>query len=128
MKKPLDKKAFVIATLRKASYRWPTRNAAIRRAKVKVQVGFYKNGKPKTKLMSFCEKCGLITEETVKDHQPPVIDPKKGFTGWNDYVERMFPDTEWGYQILCKPCDKLKTGLELKKRAKVKKKLAKASK
>ena len=128
MKKPLDKKSFVIATLRKASYRWPTRNQAIRRAKVNVEVGIYKNGKPKTKLMPYCEHCGLITEDTVKDHVEPAVDPKKGFTGWQDYVERMFPDTEWGYQILCKSCNKEKTDKEIKNRKKAKKKLANSKK
>jgi len=126
MKKPLDKKAFVIATLRKASYRWPSRNEAIRRAKVKVEVGTFKNGKPKTKLMPFCEKCGLITEDTAKDHVEPVVEPKKGFIGWDSYVERMFPDTAAGYQILCHPCHKEKSMQELQIRKKVKKKLVKS--
>jgi hypothetical protein len=134
MKKPLDKKAFVIATLRKASYRWPTRNEAIKRARVKVEVGTFKNGNIKSKFMAFCEKCGLIcdSKDTVKDHVIPVIDVKKGFIGWDSYVERMFPDTAKGYQILCKSCNKNKTLAENEDRKEIRqknrKKLAKAKK
>ncbi|CAB5222032.1 HNHc domain containing protein, partial [uncultured Caudovirales phage] len=45
------------------------------------------------------------------DHIKPVIDPKKGFTTWDDYIKRLFC-TEDNMQTLCKPCHLAKTKLE----------------
>jgi hypothetical protein len=34
------------------------------------------------------------------DHRDPVVDPNKGWTNWDDYIERMFCE-ESGFDILC---------------------------
>lgn len=37
------------------------------------------------------------------DHIEPIVDPKTGFTTWEDYIERMFCETD-GLQLLCGEC------------------------
>jgi hypothetical protein len=49
--------------------------------------------------------------EVVLDHIVPVVDPKLGFTNWDDYINRMFPEKE-GFQVLCNDCHDIKTELE----------------
>jgi 5-methylcytosine-specific restriction endonuclease McrA len=93
-------KRFLIPVLRRATYRWKPRDEALKEARV--ERGNYK-----------CAICGEIfkRKEIVQDHIEPVIDVEKGFTDWNDYVLRMFPDKD-GFQILCKPCHDAKTIME----------------
>lgn len=54
------------------------------------------------------------------DHVSPVIDPVKGFTTWDDFINRMFCD-ELGFQCLCVDCHNLKTKAENKVRREYKK-------
>ena len=95
-KKILNRKAFVIATLRRASYRWPARNEALARARV--SRGLYK-----------CEMCGEIfkKKEIQLDHIEPVV-PVTGFTTFDDYVERLLCDAS-GYQVICEREHAVKT-------------------
>ena len=92
---------FVKNTLRRASYRWPARDEAIRLARV--ARGFYK-----------CSQCEVDTfkrHEVELDHVEPVIDIKEGFTTWDNYITRLFPEAQ-GYQVLCKNCHGAKTMIE----------------
>lgn len=92
---------FVKNTLRRASYRWPPRDEAIRAARV--ARGFYK-----------CSQCEIDTfkrHEVELDHVEPVIPIKDGFTTWDEYIRRLFPNAE-GYQVLCKTCHGAKTMIE----------------
>lgn len=92
---------FVKNTLRRASYRWPPRDEAIRMARV--ARGFYK-----------CAQCSVDTfkrDEVELDHVEPVIPIKDGFTTWDEYIRRLFPKAE-GYQVLCKNCHSAKTMIE----------------
>jgi hypothetical protein len=45
------------------------------------------------------------------DHVIPVVDPIKGFVGWDDFIEKLFCDVD-GFQILCKMDHEIKTMLE----------------
>ena len=92
------KKQFVINTLRRASYRWPTRSTAEKRSHI--GRGLYK-----------CESCGYEgpRKDFVMDHVIPVVDPIKGFTTFDEYIERMFPDNSDGWQRLCHSCHDKKT-------------------
>lgn len=94
------KKQFAINTLRRASYRWPGRWTAEKRSKV---------GRNQYK----CETCGEIfgKKDTAMDHVVPVVDPNKGFEGFDQYIDRMFAE-ESGFQRLCHPCHDKKTGQE----------------
>ena len=42
------------------------------------------------------------------DHIIPVVDPKTGFTTWDEYIERLFVP-KGGWQMLCKSCHDTKT-------------------
>lgn len=107
-------KSFLIATLRRASYRYPGRSQAMTLARV--ERGKYR-----------CASCqGIFGNKDINvDHIEPVV-PLTGFTDWNSYIARMFPPVE-GFQILCESCHDQKTKIEqdmrkdYKKRSKPKK-------
>lgn len=105
MKKQLLK-PFLINTLRRASYRWGARNECLKAGRI--ERGFYR-----------CNGCGgtFAKKDISLDHVEPVVS-LKGFTNWDDYVNRMFPNIDGtpnpqGFQILCNDvCHKAKTELE----------------
>lgn len=101
VKDNLIKKAFVINALRRASYRWPSRYKALKRAHI---------GRNEY----FCEQCGLICPKKgiALDHVDPVVNPVNGYEDMDVYADRMLPDTEWGFQVLCHPCHDTKTAGE----------------
>lgn len=106
----------IIHALRKLCYSYPPR----------------KNQKNKQKIdknLFECSKCGVycyegtsqdnyesyvnkyknvIPEKGHMDHIVPVIDPMKGFEGFDIYIEKLFSQEEnWRY--LCQGCHKEKT-------------------
>ncbi len=103
-------KGFVIAMLRRASYRWPPRSQVLRAAR---------RGRGKYE----CVLCGpAIThgrKEVQVDHKVPVI-PLTGWDTFDAFIERLFCDVA-GLQVLCKPCHSVKTKAENAKRSKKKK-------
>ena len=103
----LDEKRWrkwLINHLRRISYRWPERNEA--KKKARIRRGFYR-----------CAKCkGEFHYKHIQlDHRKSVLDPSSGFTDWNNYIARLFVDRE-GFQVLCKPCHQKKTNKENAKR------------
>ena len=94
-----SKKAFIVASLRRASYRWPPRNSALRNARIQRNV-------------YVCKKClkEFPKPEIAIDHKIPVVS-LEGFTTWDEYIKRLFCE-EAGFQILCHPCHKEKTVAE----------------
>lgn len=98
--KKADLKKFLIPVLRRATYRWTARSEALKDAR-------------KERNTYECAMCNDMfkNNEVVLDHILPVVDPKTGFTNWDDYINRMFPD-KTGFQVLCKPCHEVKTSLE----------------
>lgn len=93
-------KRFLISVLRRATYRWPARSEALKEGR-------------KDRNAYECAMCKDIykNNEVVLDHIKPVVDPKFGFTTWDDYINRMFPEKD-GFQVLCSSCHDIKTGLE----------------
>ena len=61
------------------------------------------------------------------DHVIPCVDPIEGFTTFDSYADRMFPDKPEGFQRLCRDCHDKKTQEEnsVRKDSKQKKKLDK---
>lgn len=106
------KKAFAIAALRRASYRWPGRYKAAKRAHI---------GRNEY----VCECCGVVVGRKQKqmDHVDPVI-PTSGWAGFDSYVDRLLVD-EHAWQTLCKDCHKDKSNQENKIRRINKKKIDK---
>jgi 5-methylcytosine-specific restriction endonuclease McrA len=113
MSKPFDLKAFIIATLRRASYRWIPRNEALVAARV--ERGIYR-----------CAICGQLKpkKEITLDHIIPIV-PLTGWDGWENFIQRLFCNKE-GFQVICKkPCHAEKTKAENKIRRENNKKLDK---
>lgn len=124
--KSIDLKTWVIWALRKASYRWPPRQAALRDASVTKEEYQQKPGEKVSKLVRnfyACADCDYrFSRKGVSiDHVDPVVDPKKGWQGFDEYVRRMFCDQR-GFQILCGPCHDEKTKGENQQRKKARKK------
>jgi hypothetical protein len=122
-------KKLVIPKLREASRYWPAKTIARNQAKVRLEIGKYKNGKPKYEMKYRCAKCRKLFDkkDTHADHIDPVVDPAVGFVDWNVFMDRLFCPPE-GYQILCatndpkKPgCHELKTKVENEVRKEVRK-------
>ena len=107
-------KNFAIAALRRASYRWPYRNLALKAAKV--ARGLYK-----------CNICArqIKRKELQLDHIEPVV-PVTGYTTLDDYATRLFVFAH-GWQTICVHCHDFKTAEENKLR-KGKKNVVKRSK
>lgn len=105
------KKQFIINTLRRASYRWPTRGEAEKRSRV--ERGVYR-----------CENPGCNHQgprgDFAMDHVLPVVDPVEGFVSFDVYIDRMFPDSPLGWQRLCHECHDKKSEAENSTRKKVK--------
>lgn len=107
-------RSFVISALRAASRRWPVKWAVMKAA----FVGKTINAKTGKLAMHYkCNACNgnFPAAEVVVDHIDPVVDTMKGFTTWDEYVDRMFVEAE-GLQVLCKKCHKTKTDDERKER------------
>lgn len=121
--KPIDIKKWLIPKLRRLSRWWPNKNIAREKAKVKVEIGKTKEGKPKYRIFFRCATCEIerpehslwTREETQADHISPVVNPKDGFVDWNTFIPRLLCDAS-GYQILCENHHKQKTGTENKVR------------
>lgn len=102
--KRINKKTWIMATLRRASYRWPARNEAVKLARV--DRGLYK--------CAMCEGT-FLQKETAIDHIEPVV-PFNGFPmhplttepDWTIIIDRLFCDVT-GFQILCHQCHDSKT-------------------
>ena len=103
-------RSFITSTLRAGSRRWPpkyeTLNSSRTDKKINVKTG-------RLAQHYRCAKCKeeFTSKDVEVDHIKPVIDPKKGFVSWDDYIKRLFC-TEDNMQTLCKPCHLAKTKLE----------------
>lgn len=99
-------KNFIIASLRRVSYRWAFKHMAKNRCRI--ERGFYK-----------CQSCdnAFGPKEINLDHIQPVIDPFKGFTTWDDYINRLFVKSD-GFQVLCLSCHNMKSNIENQMRVK----------
>ena len=104
--------SFITSALRQAHGRWGPKSIALKRAWVRR--GVYK-----------CEGCGAEGPKALPplpgnkrrrnnaavDHIAPVVDPHVGRRSWDEYIERMFLESE-GYQVLCYICHKKLTAEE----------------
>lgn len=93
-------KKFLVPVLRRATYRWSPRSEALKRAR-------------KERNSYECAMCKMLFQNSkvVLDHIVPVVDPKSGFTNWDEYINRMFPEID-GFQVLCYDCHDIKTVIE----------------
>lgn len=99
-------KSFAIATLRRASFRWPARYLAAKAAKV--SRGIY--------TCNVCKK-EVRAKDKELDHIEPVVDPTVGWVSFDSFIERLYCN-ENGFQTICLDCHHKKTGKEQSKRMK----------
>jgi 5-methylcytosine-specific restriction endonuclease McrA len=108
-KKPRSIQSFIMPHLRRASRYWPPKSEARKKALRKVQIGEFKNGKPKFEDRYQCASCNELVprEESQMDHIVEVA-ALNGFDSWDATVARMFPNAD-GYQCLCLTCHSAKS-------------------
>lgn len=94
-------KDWLVQKLRRISYQWPYRKAALRKSRV--ARGKYK--------CTSCEFEHFGPKQIVLDHIDPVVDVEAGWVDWNNYIFRLFCAEE-GWQVLCKQCHQAKSYLE----------------
>lgn len=95
---------FAKGALRRASLGWPPISEAKRLART--ERGRY--------LCAMCKET-FGPKEIEVDHISPVIDIMKGFTTWDDYINRLFCDVD-GLACLCRTCHDSKTQSEVQMR------------
>lgn len=68
-----------------------------------------------------CELCNneVTAKDMQVDHIKPIIDPKKGFTTWDDLIDRLFCEKD-NLQAICVTCHATKTAKEKAVRTKTK--------
>lgn len=96
----LNKKAFAISALRRSTYKWPPSWVCDKKS----HIGYNQWR---------CNICNGVykKKETQKDHIHPIVQPQKGWEGFDVYIERLYAE-ESGWQRICKNCHKLKSGKE----------------
>ena len=109
-------KSFITSALRTATQRWPPKFEALKAAFVDRKVN-KKTGKLAQHFSCASCKGEFVSKDVQVDHKKPVVDPKKGFQGWETYIDRLFCETE-NLQVLCVPCHKSKTASEKEQRKK----------
>ena len=84
--------SFIKSALRGASNRWQPKYAAKRAAKI-------------GRNQYVCALCKAVVgnKDSHMDHVDPVVDPVRGFNGWDEYIARLFVEQD-GYRCLCTNC------------------------
>lgn len=107
------KRARIISQLRLLARQWRPKQMARKAVVVKVPNGVYKNGNTKFISKYPCVHCGdlFLANETDVDHIDPVVSVEHGFVDFNTFIDRLYVEVD-KYQILCKPCHKVKSKAE----------------
>lgn len=98
--------SFIKSQLRNASRKWKPNNEALKRARI--QRGIYLCNGCNQEITTSIKIDGKKHKNVLVDHINPVIDPKKGFTTWDDFINRLFCEID-DLQVLCKDCHDKKT-------------------
>lgn len=112
---------FVIGALRSASNRWGPKFEVVKEARVERGVylcaGYKK--RPHRVPASLPPQPGKSKrlKNVYVDHIHPVVDPKKGFTTFDEFIERLFVEKD-ALQLLCLECHTRKTADEKELRKK----------
>ena len=107
-------RAFITSVLRGGFRKYPAKFETLKEAKV----GKLLNEKSGRMAEHYrCASCNqdFPMKDVQVDHIKPVVDPKRGFKTWDEYIDRLYCDSD-NLQVLCIPCHKAKTAKEGKKR------------
>jgi len=121
-KRTINLFSFLKPRLSRMSIQWPARQEVLKRIKIEVQDGYFKNGNPKINIRYKCEKCNKIT--IMDDIQIDHIIPISNFAAhgsWDSYLNAMFCSAD-KLQGLCVSCHEEKTSQEATERAEKRKK------
>jgi 5-methylcytosine-specific restriction endonuclease McrA len=120
-KKKFNIQTVVKGAIRRSFVRSPVIQGILKKHR-KEETEYKKDGTPsKRKAVYYqCNKCKEWYRKKYisVDHIDPVIPVDKGFTSWDDFVERLFV-SEDRLQVLCKTCHNKKTQEERKLRKKI---------
>lgn len=107
-------KSFITSALRAAFRKWPPKFDVLKKASTERKLNKKTN---KLAMHYMCAACStdFPLKEVQVDHKKPVVDLKKGFVSWDEFVERLYCEGS-NLQVLCKPCHKKKSSKERKKR------------
>jgi len=98
-------RSWLIQKLRRISYQWPARKAALKAARVS-------RGKYECVM---CKEAGVEAlygpKDINVDHVEPVVSVEDGWVNYDTYINRLFC-SDSNFQILCKPCHEIKSYLE----------------
>jgi 5-methylcytosine-specific restriction endonuclease McrA len=113
IKKTIDRKTFYQVTALIDRYLWlryPPRVKVKQATYFKLEVGTWKNGKPKFKTMARCPKCLSVVEcsDIEIDHLEPRMDVLEPSYSIDDYARRTLCDIK-NLQALCKKCHREKS-------------------
>lgn len=111
--------SFVKGHLRRASRWWKPISDTIKNARVRKGVYLCNGCKQEVTTSIVIE--GKRVKNVFCDHVNPVVDPLTGFTGWDDFINNLYCETE-NLQLLCKSCHTQKSEIERKIRSNNKKK------
>lgn len=107
-------RSFIISSLRSASQRWGPKTLCIKNARTRR--GWYlcegcKEEVPATKEVTLKNGKKKRKKNILADHKEPIVDPRKGFVSFDEWIERCFVELE-GYQALCYDCHEAKSNEE----------------
>lgn len=104
---------FVTSALRSAFRRWPPKSEVLKSARAGTKQHPKMNRMVNAYRCAICGNNHFTYGQMQVDHVKPVVDPKKGFINWDDFISRMFVEGPF-LQAVCKPCHKRKTAEERK--------------
>tara|TARA_R110000868_G_scaffold224540_1_gene476693 strand:- start:2258 stop:2707 length:450 start_codon:yes stop_codon:yes gene_type:complete len=107
-------KSFVVSALRTATQRWPPKYAVLDTAFTQRKTNV-KTGKLAKHFECNACKDEFVAKEVQVDHKNPAVDPKKGWQGWDTFIDRLFCE-ETNLQVLCSSCHRVKTAKEKEER------------
>ncbi len=98
---------FIVSVLRAGARRWPPKYLTLADAYVGKKVNIKTGREGKHYLCAACKQ-EYPAKEVQVDHINPVVDPKTGFTTWDEYINRLYCGKE-NLQVLCLECHKRKS-------------------
>jgi 5-methylcytosine-specific restriction endonuclease McrA len=107
-------RTFVRSALRAAFRKWPPKFAVLKSATTERKTN------PKSGKLAMHYRCAVCSldfpaKDVQVDHIKPIVSVSAGFKTWDDFIDKLFCEAK-NLQVLCKPCHKVKTGKERKKR------------
>lgn len=101
--------SFIKSLLRQGTRRWGPINEVKKDARI--ARGVYRCAECKEAVAPTTREGSKRVQNIFVDHIEPIIDPTKGFTTWDECIDRMFCEKE-NLQLLCKSCHDAKSKLE----------------